>query len=276
MYNQYSMKKKLLMKITSKILFVSLCIVSGCTLIANDHPPLCSTQPLQPLALLGYLKNTDSMVNGNYNPKNDIKKIVAAVLWFAGGCVGTGFMIKELVSVCKKAVALTNQIRQNPKDPGLRKKRRKLIGKAIGMGIGGMVLAIMSQSLVPQFVLKGARFYTNYNRSKDQRDADIATDLRPHVEPVIINGVRVIYSSLNQFGTDRVPRVPVYYHTFAPGASYYPHLFAIYNDKLYELEYNKERKGYFCEGIHLDLSDEQCERFGFIQPTAGSWRLAST
>jgi hypothetical protein len=61
-----------------------------------------------------------------------------------GGLVGTGFITKKMVRMCKEAIALKKQIQENPKDRSLRKKRRALIGKAVGMGIGGLVLFLVS------------------------------------------------------------------------------------------------------------------------------------
>jgi hypothetical protein len=65
-----------------------------------------------------------------------------------GGLVGTGFVFKKIVRVAKEAIALKKQLHANPKDMSLRKKRQALIRKAIGLGIGGLVLGLLSVSAV--------------------------------------------------------------------------------------------------------------------------------
>jgi len=100
-------------------------------------------QPIQPFTCMGWVKNTDDM-------RSDLQLNIDAPLTGltlalgVGGLVGTGFVTKKMVRMCKEAIALKKQIQENPKDRSLRKKRRALIGKAVGMGIGGLVLFLAS------------------------------------------------------------------------------------------------------------------------------------
>jgi hypothetical protein len=83
-------------------------------------------------------------------PKEKARVGVGVTLGTAGvgGLVGTGFVIKKIVRVAKEAIVLKKQLQANPKDMSLRKKRRVLIGKAIGLGIGGLVLGLLSVGAV--------------------------------------------------------------------------------------------------------------------------------
>jgi hypothetical protein len=85
-----------------------------------------------------------------YDYENAKKLGFAAAVGAAGvgGLVGTGFVIKKIVRVAKEVIALKKQLQLNPKDMSLRKKRRALIGKAIGLGIGGLVLGLLSGAAV--------------------------------------------------------------------------------------------------------------------------------
>jgi len=83
-----------------------------------------------------------------------------------GGLVGTGFVIKKIVRVAKEAIALKKQLQVNPKDMSLRKKRRALIRKAIGLGIGGLVLGFLSGCAVGCSWLLLNHTRDGYGRSK--------------------------------------------------------------------------------------------------------------
>jgi hypothetical protein len=94
-----------------------------------------------------------------------------------GGLVGTGFVIKKMVQVAKEAIALKKQLQVNPKDMSLRKKRRVLIGKAIGLGIGGLVLGLFSVGAVG---LSGLGLNGSRKRySRDREDHRIRRDYTP-------------------------------------------------------------------------------------------------
>jgi hypothetical protein len=96
----------------------------------------------QRFSVMGWVKNTDGMRH-DLNLERVAPWTGLALALGVGGLVGTGFITKKMVRVCKEAIALKKQIQANPKDCSLRKKRRTLIGKAIGMGIGGLVLFLL-------------------------------------------------------------------------------------------------------------------------------------
>ncbi len=94
-----------------------------------------------------------------------------------GGLVGTGFVIKKMVQVAKEAIALKKQLHANPKDVSLRKKRRALIRKAIGLGIGGLVLGVLSVGAVG---ISGRSLnQERRNYSWDRQDHRIQRDYTP-------------------------------------------------------------------------------------------------
>jgi hypothetical protein len=78
-----------------------------------------------------------------------------------GGLIGTGFVFKKMAQVAKEAIALKKQLHANPKDMSLRKKRQALIRKAIGLGIGGLVLGVLSGVAV------GFSWFTGYSMGKE-------------------------------------------------------------------------------------------------------------
>jgi hypothetical protein len=120
-----------------------LCGISCSVVDVNVGLGAAVWQPIQPFTCMGWVKNTDGM-------RRDLQLNTAAPLTGltlalgVGGLVGTGFITKKMVRMCKEAIALKKQIQENPKDRSLRKKRRALIGKAVGMGIGGLVLFLVS------------------------------------------------------------------------------------------------------------------------------------
>jgi hypothetical protein len=131
------------MKSIRNIMLAVLCGISCSVVDVNVGLGAALAQPIQPFTFMGWVKNTNGMRKDLLlNKAAPLTGLILAL--GAGGLVGTGFITKKMVRMCKEAIALKKQIQENPKDRSLRKKRRALIGKAVGMGIGGLVLFLVS------------------------------------------------------------------------------------------------------------------------------------
>jgi len=115
------------MKSIRNILLAVLCGMS-CSVVGAS----ATRAKPQPFSFIGWVKNDDGMrvadKRGLDQPRQSRIGYGEAFLAAAGllalgvgGLVGTGFITKKMVRVCKEAIVLKKQIQENPKDRSLRK-----------------------------------------------------------------------------------------------------------------------------------------------------------
>ena len=186
------------MKSIRNIMLAVLCGIS-CSVVGMDvEGGAPAVQPIpQPFSSMGWVKNTDGMrSNLQLNIAAPLTGLILAL--GAGGLVGTGFITKKMVRVCKEAIALKKQIQENPKDRSLRKKRRALIGKAVGMGIGGLVLFLVSGLSLALSMVGVENIRKHYLHDKRVRTFKINTDKRAN-----------LMQKLSKCGAQNDPYVPI-------------------------------------------------------------------
>ena len=189
----------------------------------------------------------------------------------AGGLVGTGFVLKKIGRVCGEAVALAKQIKKDPENKALRKKRRILIGKAVGMGIGGFVLMLFSALSLG---IGGAGFnalHESYNN-----DYKFALDLASSSEKKNQCKSSAIAKIKLHGGGLRKPKKGDWIAGLTPGAVLYD-----FNPRLQRFEFGGQddsggavrfcyagESPFICDPLHgEDLGDLTWADFGFLPPS---------
>lgn|GEM_PF-4215438 len=138
------------------------------------------TDQLPEFNCINWLRNTNQMRSlGLHLPSRAICLALGV-----GGFVATAFVIKKMICLCKEAIIIAKQIKQNTKsykkDLLLRKKRHAIIQKAVNMGIGGVVLLIMTGFFV---VINAALLKDLRNRYvEDKKSYDDTVFLDRHRE----------------------------------------------------------------------------------------------
>jgi len=264
-----------------------LCGVNSCAFGANAFNAGLRDQ----FTVMNWVKNKNDM-RLNFDFKSHAFNSGALVALGVGGFIGTGFLFKKIAHVCRESIVLLKQIKQTTKDYRknvfLRKKRRALISQAIGMGIGGLVLGLVSGASfwhALSFFQKIRAQYSSHKFAWTQRSE------LPRYEPVTITNeenplenVKIIGSSITGFdpitvipgrmikkwqcggriqATPRVPR--------DGDCIYYQNLSKNDGSDLFAQAFWKDDRQYFCtyvgadyEPIHFYLRPWQWSDLGFV------------